>query len=253
MFDQIQNILKEKNIFSHQNEGITIATVANSHEGFSLINEIFLKVIDKKTAFYLSGGSTPKVLYERFAKEEALTPGAVGVIDERYGEPFHDNSNEKMFRETGLLGYLHMRDIPFYPILQGLGRQETAEKYDEQLRELNAAYPKSIGILGIGTDGHTSGIAPNRLDFTNPVFDPSRKDLLVSEFDDPTGNFKQRVTMTFLALMHLDLLVILSFGPEKKKALELVFTDGPETEIPARFFKRPEIAKKTLFITDQSV
>jgi hypothetical protein len=32
-----------------------------------------------------------------------------------------------------------------------------------------------------------------------------------------------------------------------------MFTEGREEEIPARFFKRPEIAKKTLLITDQRI
>ncbi len=253
MFKQIQKVFKEKNILFHENQGITIATVANSHEGFSLAKEIFSKIVDNKTAFYLSGGSTPKVLYEQFAKDESLKPGAVGVIDERYGKPFHDTSNEKMFRETGLLRYLQMRGVPFYPMLKGKSREETADAYDEELRKLNANYSKSVAILGIGADGHTAGIAPKREDFTNPVFETSRKDLFVSEFDDPTGYFKERVTMTFLALQHLDLLVILAFGEEKKKALELVFTSGSEAEIPARFLIRPEIAKKTLFITDQRI
>ena len=146
-----------------------------------------------------------------------------------------------------------MRGIPFYPMLHGKSRKETAADYDGELRKLNANFAKSVAILGIGADGHTAGVAPNRSDFANPVFDPSRKDLLVSEYDDFTGYFKQRVTMTFLALLHLDLLVVLSFGPEKKKALELVFTKGSETEIPARFLTRPDVAKKTLFITDQTV
>jgi len=39
---------------------------------------------------YLSGGSTPKELYKRFATAEQITPGAVGMVDERYGEKFHE-------------------------------------------------------------------------------------------------------------------------------------------------------------------
>jgi 6-phosphogluconolactonase/glucosamine-6-phosphate isomerase/deaminase len=253
MFTQINQILKEKNIFSHSNEGITIATVESLHEGFALAQEIFYTVVDSKTVLYLSGGSTPKVLYERFATEEKLSPGAVGVVDERYGPKYHEKSNEKMFQETGLLRYLQMRDIPFYPMLIGKSREETAAAYDEQLRKLNATYPKSIAILGVGADGHTSGIAPNRPDFTNPLFEDARKDLLVSEFDDPTGYFKERVTTTFLALEHFDLMIIFAFGPEKKKPLELIFSEGKETEIPARFFTRPNVAKKTLLITDQRI
>lgn len=249
----MQQILKKKQILFHLNEGITIATVENMHDGFALAQEILYTIVDPRTVLYLSGGSTPKVLYERFAKEEILHPGAVGVVDERFGPRFHETSNEKMFRETGLLRYLQMRNIPFYPILQGTSREETAVRYDEKIRTLHATYQQSVAILGIGADGHTSSLAPNRADFTNPMFDPSQKNLLVSEFDDQKSAYKERVGMTFLGLSMIDILLVLAFGEEKKKPLQLVFTQGSESEIPARFFKRPDIAKKTLFITDQRI
>jgi 6-phosphogluconolactonase len=251
MFDEITKILKEKNILFHQNTGITIVTVANLHEGFNLTKEVLYSIVDPKTALYLSGGSTPKVLYEKLAEEETVNPGAVGLVDERYGKPFHDNSNEKMIRETGLLRYLQMRDIPFYPILQNKSREDTAAGYDEKLRTLNATFQKSVALLGIGKDGHTSSLAPNRDDFTNQMFGAEKQHLLVSEFNDQKSDYKERVGMTFLGLAMQDVLILLVFGEDKKKALEAMFTEGKEEEIPARFFTRPEIAKKTLFITDQ--
>ena len=180
-------------------------------------------------------------------------PGAVGLIDERYGPPLHSNSNQLMVRDTGFLRYLEIRDIPFYSVLVDKEREETADAYDEKVRELNAVFPKSVGLLGIGPDGHTSSIIPNRPDFHNPWFEADRKHLLVSEFNDPKSHYKERVGMTFLGLSMLDLLIIPVFGFTKQNALEQMFGDGSEKEIPARFFKRPDIAKKTLLITDQSV
>lgn len=249
----ISEILKKQNIFSHLNMGITIATTVNQHAGYDLAKTILYELLDRKTVLYLSGGNTPKILLEQLAKEETLIAGAVGMVDERFGPKFHDKSNEKMIQETGFLRYLQMRDISFYPILQGMSREKTAATYDEKLRTLNATYQKSIAILGIGSDGHTSSLAPNRPDFSNPMFTDAQKHLLVSEFDDPKSFYGERVGMTFLGLSMQDILIILAFGEEKKKTLELVFTDGPEIEIPARFFKRSDIAPKTIIITDQKV
>lgn len=253
MFDQIQKILKEQNIFFHQNEGITIATVDSLHDGFALSQEILYKIIDPGTVLYLSGGSTPKVLYERFAQEEQLLPGAVAMVDERFGQKFHETSNEKMFQETGLLRYLQMRNIPFYPMLQGKSREETAESYDEQLRTLNATYPKSVAILGIGADGHTAGLPAlsSKIKIQNAKLYDTYD--FVTEYHDTIGSYGERVSMTFVALAMMDILLVLSFGKEKKEAIEKIFIDGSEEEIPARFFKRPDIAKKTLFITDQRI
>jgi 6-phosphogluconolactonase/glucosamine-6-phosphate isomerase/deaminase len=253
MFDQIQKILKERNILSHKNEGITIATVESLHDGFALAQDILYKIIDPKTVLYLVGGSTPKILYTRFAKEETLQPGAVAMVDERYGPKWHDNSSEKMIKDTGLLRYFEMRGIPFYPILQGKSREETAGNYDEKLRTLHSTYQKNIAILGLGTDGHISIIPPNRPDFENPMLAEKNNYMFVGEFNDPKSDYKEQIGITFLGLSMLDVLLVLVFGDEKKKPLELLFTDGKEEEIPARFFRRPEIAKKTLLITDQSI
>ena len=254
MIDVIQKVLKEQHVLSHQNEGVTLVTVHDTNSGYALAKEILYALVDKKTALYLSGGSTPKALYEQLAKEGKLVPGAVGMVDERYGRKFHDKSNEKMITETDFIRYLKVAGVPFYPIIVGNQDREVASlRYDEQMRSWHAIFSQSIAILGLGVDGHTSTIAPNRNDFHNPFFDPEQQNLLVSDFDDATGSYGERVGMTFLGLSMQDVLLVLVFGKDKLHALQEVFTDGSEEDVPGRFFKRPEIAKKTLFITDQSL
>ena len=252
MLKSVETILKKKNVLYHKNQGITIVKVEAQPQGLELAKEIICEVLDKKMVLYLSGGSTPKTLYNKLAQEIAFNPGAVGLVDERYGKPFHAKSNQLMIRETGLIRYLQIRDIPFYPILQGLMRTETAENYDDKIRELNAVFPKSVAILGIGEDGHTAGIPSQNIELRIKNFE-SDKHSLVTEYDDTTEKYGERVTMTFLALEMIDLLIVLAFGSAKQNSLEVMFGEGSVEEIPARFYKRPEIARKTLLITDQSV
>lgn len=252
MFDQIETIFKKQNVFFHKNQGITVANVKDSLSGAELASLILYAIVDRKTVLYLSGGSI-KTLYEKLAREEALTPGAVGQVDERFGSPLHNNSNQLAIKATGFLRYLEIRDIPFYPILQSKTREETAKVYDLKIRELNAVFQKNVSILGIGPDGHTSGIAPNRIGFTNPMFASAQKHLLVSEFDDQASAYKERVAMTFFGLEMQDLLLLFVFGENKKEAMNRMFEAGSEEDIPARFYKRPEIAKKTLLITDLQI
>jgi 6-phosphogluconolactonase/glucosamine-6-phosphate isomerase/deaminase len=257
----IEEYLKNHSIHYHLNQGITVSNVTDISAGIELAKELLYAIIDKKTVLYLSGGSM-QALYEQLAHEERLIPGSVGFIDERFGEPMHPTSNEKMITETRFIKYLTFRDIPFYPIIQqGKGREEAAAAYDEKVRSLHSTFQQHIGLLGIGPDGHTSSIIPNRSGstdgkvkgFHNPWFDADRQHLLVSEVNDPDSHYKERVGMTFLGLSMLDLLIILAFGDSKEPMFELMFADGSEEDIPARFFKRPEIAKKTLLITDQQV
>ncbi len=250
LLPRIHNILQEHQIFSHLNQGITVASVSDAGKGITLAKDIIEEIVDQKTVLYLSGGSTPKALYEQFAKEKHIKPGAIGLIDERYGEPMHDKSNEKMIRETGLLTYATALGIPVHLPLQGVSREETAEAYDETIRQLTATFQKCVGVLGIGNDGHTSGIAPNRFYFHNPLFEKEKSHLLFSEFSDSKSFYGERVAMTFLGLSMLDVLIVLVFGSAKKHALQQLFEEGSEEEIPARFFKRPDIARKTLLITE---
>jgi 6-phosphogluconolactonase/glucosamine-6-phosphate isomerase/deaminase len=251
--NELQHFLTQHAITNHANQGITVCPVADLSAGVTLAKEMLSAIVDKQSVMYLSGGSM-QALYQELGQEEIILPGAVGLIDERFGPPVHGNSNEQMVQKTGFLRYLQMRDVPFYSVLrQGSDRVAAASAYDERVRGLQSTYQKHIGLIGIGPDGHISSIIPNRPDFHNPWFDDDQKSLLVSEFDDPKSHYKERVGMTFLGLSMLDVLLVLAFGEGKKKMFEQLFEDGSEEDLPARFFKRPEIAEKTVLITDQAI
>lgn len=232
-----------------------ICTVVSKEDGIEKAKEIIYQKVDKKTVLFLSGGQSPKPLYETLAKEKRVHPAAVAMVDERFGhQPMHENSNEKMIAQTHLLSYFAKEHIPWHGILQkGLSRQATADGYDGIVRNLFFHIPQSLAIISIGPDGHIAGIAPNRRDFHNPLFDPDRKSLLVSEFHDTTGSFGERISLAFQALSMIDTFIVWVFGDEKRKALEQMFEKGSEEEIPARFFQRGDIAEKVTIITDQKV
>lgn len=252
MIASLQNIISQHNLILEPKDPFVV-TVSDASQGIVLAKDILYHISDKKTALFLSGGRTPKAFYEDIAKEEKLEIGAVGLIDERYGKKMHLDSNEWMIQQTGFLGYLKYKNIPFYPILQPIiaseARQshtldQTALQYDETFRFLFNGFQRSIGILGIGLDGHMAGIPINTsLD--------NKEQSLVTYFTDFPGPQKERISMTFLGLSMLDFLLVLVFGNDKLHALQAMMADGSGEDIPARFFKRPDIASKTLLITDQ--
>jgi 6-phosphogluconolactonase/glucosamine-6-phosphate isomerase/deaminase len=226
----------------------------NKEKGIERAKEEIYNRVDNKTVLFLSGGTTPKLLYELFVKESILFPAEAAMIDERYGKPFHQNSNQKMIADTGLLQYFSDHNIPFHTILSaGLSREKTAKAYDGIVRNIFFHFTKSVGILGIGKDGHTAGIAPNRKDFINPLFKEKRRHTFVDEFNDTNGSFKERITLTFAGLSLLDFIIVLVFGKDKKEALTKACMQGSLEDVPARFFISAEMVKKTLFITDQKI
>lgn len=230
-----------------------IVVISDFQKAIEKAKEILYSKVDRKTVLFLSGGSTPKSLYASLAKDAIIRPAAVGMIDERFGKKFHEKSNEAMIQETGFLDYLKKRDIPFYPIIKrSNSRKKTAENYDKTTRDLFFHFPKSIAIMGIGIDGHTSSLAPNRKDFTNPMFAEGKKQLFVGEFNDTKSEYKERIGMTFAGISLIDYFIVFVFGKEKKKALQKMFEVGPLEEVPGRFFVQ-QAFDKTVIITDQQV
>jgi len=252
MRDEMLAIIAKQGRFVFESQNVAICRTNTQIEGVNLAETILNTMIDTRTALFLSGGRTPKDLYSLLADDEQIEPGAVALIDERYGEKLHSNSNENMLRTTGLIQYFSWRHMPFYPVIQENKSVDiVATEYDETIRYLLSQFPRSFGVLGIGLDGHTAGIAGERADFHNPLFDQEQNDKVVSWFDDFSGPFQTRVTMTFAGLSLLDVMLVLVLGDDKKEALEKTFSPGSIEAVPARFFTLPEIAPKVVLITDQ--
>ncbi len=234
-------------------ENILVVEAPTAQSANETISEILEKYCDLKTTLFLSGGNTPRKLYEFIASEKKLKVGAVGQVDERYGEKLHKKSNEMMIKETGLLDYFESSNLRFYPMIEDGGDIETASKnYDEALRFILKYFPKSVGIMGLGEDGHTAGI-PAIPEISKKMIEDGSA--LVSFYDAP--GYGPRITMNYHALSVLDLIIILVLGQEKRDILNQMFKfNGEQDEIekfPAKFYLKPEIASKTILITDQIV
>lgn len=262
--DRIIQFFRENGVPVYQHHGIVVVRVQSEQEGIGLLLSLLTKIVSRQTVLYLSGGRTPKELYSVLAKNEELLPGAVAMVDERYGQPMHETSNEKMLRDSGLFRYIQMRDIPFYPVLSGKKLSSTADEYDQVVRTMLAQYQQHIAILGVGMDGHTAGLpavvqhmAKSKGESEEPEWfedlKERSKNKMVIDYDDQGGFYKQRITMTFQGLSMMDIFLVLVFGKDKNPALQRMLSDGSEEEVPSRFLKRPEIAAKTLLITDQMI
>ena len=60
-----------------------VITVKDQGQGLNCAREILYEKSDNQTLLLLSGGSTPKDLYETLAKERKLKVKAIGMVDER--------------------------------------------------------------------------------------------------------------------------------------------------------------------------
>lgn len=222
---------------------IEVVKVKNQGDGNAKAHEILKEIVDPQTLLALSGGTTPD--YRKMIVEPADIPaGAICVVDERFGEPLHTNSNELLLETSGLVEYLNFWGIEFHKILRGKEFKETAQDYEKTLADLFDRFKKRLGIMGIGSNLHTAGIFPNSKAATSDQ-------LVIAETVE--DQFPQRITMTFRALEKFQTFIILAFGEEKREAIKKML-DEKETDIqryPAVFYRTSGI--KTYLITDQRI
>lgn len=190
-------------------------------------------------AVALSGGSTPRPLFERLAD-----PGVAGAVewdavhvfwcDERCVPPDDERSNYGMAKRL-LLDRVPVSGTRVHRIrCEDVEPAEAAERYEKELRETLSVTPAEtphldFALLGLGSDGHTASIFPGssaaaettRLALAVPASEPGMADPVVD-----------RVTLAPPALDAAREVVFLVAGSGKAPAVAATL-EGPRD--PARW------------------
>ncbi len=115
-------------------------------------------------SLFLSGGSTPKALYELLATDEYKSQidwRGVELFfgDERCVPPDSDLSNYKMAFDT-LINKVPIPRDNIYRMKGELDPQVAAKEYGQKLKELFQDLGPDLLLLGMGDDGHTASLFP---------------------------------------------------------------------------------------------
>lgn len=220
--------------------------VKDRSEGNLSAHDILKSLVDRQTLLVLSGGRSPD--YRRMIVDKKdILPGAVCVVDERWGEPFHKDSNELLLRNAGIIDFCEKNGIGYYGILKGptlvKGRtlKEAASDYDRVITKVFLEFSKRVGVVGVGANLHTAGIFPNSQAVHSLGY------VVGEEVDD---RFPQRITLTMKALGEFSNFAILAFGEEKREAIATMLDEGQNDmqKYPAIFYRKAHIP--TFLITD---
>ena len=157
----------------------------------------------------------------------------VSLIDERYVPVGHPDSNWQQLMAAGF----SLPGATLHPVLTGDTRPNTAEAFSQFLRHQFANTDYRLGLLGIGPDGHASGILPHSPAVTAPG--------LVCAYD---GADYQRLTTTAKALAYLDEAVVFALGQAKWPVLDRLETELSVAEQPAQALK---LISKLIIFTDR--
>jgi len=188
----------------------------------------------------LSGGTTPRGLYERLAGDGPWRSGFpwagthVFWGDERHVPRDHPDSNARMAIEA-LLSKVPIPPEAIHPIAgeePNAGR--AAELYETTLRTrfgVTQGVPRfDLVLLGMGSDGHTASLFPG----TEALQEERR--LVVANWVGKL--FTERITMTPSVLNEAELVIFLIAGADKALPLKGVL-EGPyePQQLPAQMVR----------------
>ena len=164
----------------------------------------------KKVLWLLSGGSgiDTCVSVAKSLHSHDVSRLFVTLSDERYGDIGHKDENWQQLLDAGF----SIPDAHLYrPLKQGLSRHEATEQFKTWLDTTWNDVDYRIALLGIGDDGHTSGVKPN-----SPAV--SAEGSVV----DFTGTDFERITTTIHTLERLDEAIVQSYGESKHGAISRI-------------------------------
>lgn len=168
----------------------------------------------------LSGGNTPKPVYEALATRiEAWKEWVFTFGDERCVPPEDEQSNFHMASEA----LFNRAAIPAQNILRMKGELDPAQaarEYEDELRKRanGGIFRHDLLLLGMGPDGHTASLFPG-----TPALGVT--DRLVVENYVPKVNM-WRLTMTYPLLNAARHVCFLVSGKGKEEMLKDVFSGG---------------------------
>jgi 6-phosphogluconolactonase len=178
----------------------------------------------------LSGGSTPRRLYEILAdspyRESVPWQQTLFLFgDERCVDPDDEASNYRLARET----LFEPLEIPSHRVLRMKGEQkpnEAAQRYEVRLGDVFLGEKKrhfDLVLLGIGTDGHTASLFPD-----TAALEETERWVVANEVPQLDTT---RLTMTFPALSSARRIIYMATGEEKAQVIAEAF-GGFEHDAP---------------------
>ena len=162
----------------------------------------------------LSGGTTPRLLYERLSVETRVAWSSWQIFfgDERCVGPEHASSNYRMANEA-LLSRVPLPGANVHRIQGELAPELAAERYEAELGD----QPLELVLLGMGDDGHTASLFPGRPE----LLELSRRVVPALAPVAP----ERRVTLTFRALAEARAVLLLVTGASKAPRVAQVMSE----------------------------
>jgi 6-phosphogluconolactonase len=200
--------------------------------------------------FVLSGGSSPRQLFELLASEpyrQAIAWAKVFFFfgDERYVPRDHTNSNFRMAK-LALLDPLQILPDAVFAVNTSLSPAAAAQDYERRIRDHldHPDCPFDLILLGLGDNSHTASLFP----YTSVLHEQQAlvKEVFVEEVDS------YRITFTAPLINAARTVAFLVYGPGKAIAVRHILEGSPNVEeFPAQLI-HPRNGKLFWFLDESA-
>ena len=174
------------------------------------IAELLKKRLDNndEASLVVSGGTSPGQCFAALAGTDLEWQRVqVALSDERWVSPEHDDSNEKLVRESLLVDAASAATLlPVYA--EGVSPEERCDELQDPLPVL----PFACSLIGIGADGHFASLFPDA-DNLDQAMDVEAARLYMPVVTAASPYV--RISMTLAAISRSDEVVLLFFGDDK--------------------------------------
>ena len=171
----------------------------------------------------LTGGSTPRVAYERAARLREDWSGVdFWFTDERCVPPDHEHSNYGM-AERALLSSAEGATV--HRMRGELGPEDGAAAYENELDEFGPA-ALDLTVLGVGPDAHICSLFPGQ----DTLAERERR--VVGVETPGMAPLVSRITLTLPVVNASGQIVFLVTGDDKAEAIRRVFAGPPDPRAP---------------------
>lgn len=188
----------------------------------SIVDHLNKAIAEKGSAsLIVSGGSTPKKLFKALSTMDIEWDKIkIGLCDERLVKPTHNDSNEKLVRETLLTGYAAKATF-----ISMIGDSLEVDETDCSRRIKSSLAPFDVIVLGMGEDAHTASLFPNNPKL-NKAYDLARENICITI--QPQHAPHKRISLTLGAILSAHH-VYLHFQGESKLNVYTEALQGTDT------------------------
>lgn len=182
-----------------------------------------------KALLAVSGGRSPKLMFEHLSRIDLPWSSViVTLVDERWVDADHADSNARLVRENLLVGpAAAARLVPFK---NDAATPEAGRDICEAV--LHALpLPFDVVVLGMGDDGHTASLFPQAAELVAALDAGSGK--LCSPMHPPNAP-QARMTLTLPALLNSRILLLQISGAAKMATYRTALGPGPVEQMPVR-------------------